>query len=401
MATISTNTYLDGGTARTAGEAWTINSGAIFTIRTDSRWHLNSPASYTGSISSITCNEGEVIFDGTDVRWLAISGGGGIAAIGDTISQGGVSGYFLGFWSSLTAQPSLTIGTTGFIKLREVTGGTYTAGVLTFSGGGAATASGTDITGWMEIVADASATMTFPRLGKHTIRGDWFYLENTNGSIGQTIQIPTNGGGANTFCPGIWVETSSGSTTYEYWASLNTSCGWAKISETKARLILEFPNKRNLLFYTIIDSNGKCSVTIPPLKEMNECEGNVLLEVIAESTHFESWRDKFKLETNKKVQVEMVMQEKDIIVENNKPRVEVIVEEIEDKINKSVLNEFNSYVSKRNINLEKIIKNKDSFFNLLHEYKKHNNVTKENIIVIVEELKKNARTNQIERMLNS
>lgn len=37
MATITTDTYLDGGTARTAGEAWTINSGAKFTIRTDTR----------------------------------------------------------------------------------------------------------------------------------------------------------------------------------------------------------------------------------------------------------------------------------------------------------------------------------------------------------------------------
>jgi hypothetical protein len=228
MATITTDTYLDGGTARTAGEGWTINSGAKFTVRTDNRWHLNSPASYTGSFGSISCNEGEVIFEGRNVRWLAITGGSGTPAIGDTVSQGGVSGYFLGYWSSLTAQPSLTIGATGFIKLREVTGGAFSAGALTFSGAGAATAAGADVTGWIEIVADAATTMTFPRLGKHTIRGDWFYLENTNGSIGQTIQIPTNGGGANTFCPGVWVETSPGSEVYEYYPSLATTCGWAR-----------------------------------------------------------------------------------------------------------------------------------------------------------------------------
>ena len=147
MATITVDTFLDGGTARTAGEAWTINSGAKFTIRTDTRWHLNSPASYTGSLANITCNEGEVIFDGRDVRWLAITGGSGTAAIGNTISQGAVSGYFLGFWSSLTAQPSLTIGSSGFIKFREVSGGNFSAGALTFSGGGAAVADRADVTG--------------------------------------------------------------------------------------------------------------------------------------------------------------------------------------------------------------------------------------------------------------
>jgi len=169
-----------------------------------------------------------VVFDGRNVRWLAINTGSGTAAIGDTISQGGVSGYFLGFWSSLTAQPSLTIGATGFIKLREVTGGNYAAGALTFSGGGAATATSADVTGWIEIVADASTSMTFPRLGKHTIRGDWFYLANTNGTLGQQIQLPTNGGGVNTFCPGVWVETAPSSNTYEYFPALTTSSGWAR-----------------------------------------------------------------------------------------------------------------------------------------------------------------------------
>ena len=73
MATITTDTYLDGGTARTAGETWACNGG-VLTIRTDSRWHANAPASMTGS---------------------------------------------------LTSAPSTTIGATGFIKLREVTGGLF------------------------------------------------------------------------------------------------------------------------------------------------------------------------------------------------------------------------------------------------------------------------------------
>ena len=53
MATITTPTYLDGGTARTAGEAWTINGGNLI-VRTDTRWHLNAPASMTGALGAVT-----------------------------------------------------------------------------------------------------------------------------------------------------------------------------------------------------------------------------------------------------------------------------------------------------------------------------------------------------------
>lgn len=221
MATITTDTFLDGGTARTAGEAWTCNGG-ILTVRTDSRWHANSPASMTGSLGAVTISAtlgGGYYIDATNVRWLAITGGSGTPAIGDTVSQGGVSGYFLGFWSSLTATPSATIGATGFIKLREVTGGAFSAGALTFSGAGAATAGGADVTGWIEVVHDQAIAITVPRLGKFQTRGDWFYLDDTTGSSNQLIQIPTNGS-ATAYVPGVWIETSSGSNTYEYYPSL-------------------------------------------------------------------------------------------------------------------------------------------------------------------------------------
>ena len=59
MATIAVNTVLDEGTARTAGETWTINSGAVLTIKTDTRVHAKAPTTTgTGSIGSITINEG-------------------------------------------------------------------------------------------------------------------------------------------------------------------------------------------------------------------------------------------------------------------------------------------------------------------------------------------------------
>jgi len=230
MATITTNTYLDGGVTRTAGEAWTINSGATFTVRTDNRWHANAPASMLGSFGSQAINEGKIVYDGSNVRWLSFqSGTGTVPGIGTSITQSGVtSSYLLGVYSSFTAAPTAVgaaMPTTGFIKFREVSG-SFVPGALTGIG---AEATDADVAGWIEIVADAASTITVPRLGEHEIRGDWFYLDDTNGLVGQVIQIPTNGGGSGTRAAGVWIETSPGSNEYEYWPSLNGATnGWAR-----------------------------------------------------------------------------------------------------------------------------------------------------------------------------
>lgn len=232
MATITTDTFLDGGTARTAGEAWTCNGGKL-TVRTDTRWHANAPASMTGSLGSISVSStlgGGVLFDARSVRWLAYnSGTGNVPAIGTTVSQGGVSGYLLGVWANLTSAPTAVgaaMPATGFIKFREVTGGPFAAGALT---GVSATATGPDTTGWIEVVMDQAAAITVNRKGSGSVtRGDWFYLDNTNGSVGQVLQTPTNGGGAATYAPGVWIENSPGSDTYSFWPGLNGATnGWS------------------------------------------------------------------------------------------------------------------------------------------------------------------------------
>lgn len=231
MATITTDTLLDDGTTRTVGEAWTINSGAKLVIKSDTRRHAGALTGMTASLGSITVNEGEVLFDGTNVRWLQYySGSGNAPAIGTSITQGGVvSSYFLGAYPSLTSAPTNTgaaIATNGYIKFREVTG-SFSQGSLT---GITATASSSDVTGWIEIVCDSAANITIPRLGKHTITGSWFYLDNTNGELGQVIQTPTNGGGAGTRSPGLWIESSSNSNVYEFWPALSGSTnGWSAL----------------------------------------------------------------------------------------------------------------------------------------------------------------------------
>lgn len=220
MATISTSTYLDGGTARTAGESWTIDSGAILTIRTDTRWHANAPASMTGSLGAISTSNGGLTIEGRNVRWLAYtSGSGNVPAIGTTVSQGGVSGYLLAVYSSLTSAPTAVgsaMPASGFIKFREVSGGNYSAGALSGIG---ATASGADVTGWIEVALEGNVNPSYAGQGL-LVRGSWFELGTTNGSAGQTFQVPTNGGGSGTSVAGVQIETSPGSGVYEWYPTL-------------------------------------------------------------------------------------------------------------------------------------------------------------------------------------
>lgn len=228
MAIISANTFFD-GSARTAGETWYINSGAVLTVRTDTRIHANASAGNTGTIGSTIINDGEILFDGRNVRWMPFdSGTGNVPSIGTTISQGGVSGYLLGVWENYTSSPK-TVGTamptSGYLKFREVSGGSFTSGSLTGIG---ASATSPDVLGWIEIVSDQGANhTTVTAFSKYTVRGGKFFLENTNGVVGQTIQFPTNGS-TTTYPHGFFVETEPSSEEYEFWPSVNGATGgWA------------------------------------------------------------------------------------------------------------------------------------------------------------------------------
>lgn len=227
MATITTDTFLDDGTARTAGEVWTCNGGRL-TIRTDSRWHANAPASMTGSLGAVTISAtlgGGYTIDGRNVRWLAYdAGSGSVPAIGTTITGGtsGASGYLLGVWASLTSAPTAVgaaMPATGFIKLREADAPFVDNDVLSGIG---ATANGVDVVGWIEVVHDQAIAITVPRLGDFTVRGDWFDLGTTSGAANQLVQVPTNGS-ATAYVPGVWIATTDTPTTdadWEFWPSI-------------------------------------------------------------------------------------------------------------------------------------------------------------------------------------
>lgn len=228
MATIVVDEFND-DSARTAGETLTIN-GATFTQRTDTRWHSRSPASYTGAYNDILPSStlgGNFVIDATKVRWMPFNGGSGNTPVGTIVTQGSVSGTFLAAYATLSAQPVSAMPASGFIKFREVNGGTFSAGALT---GITASATGPDVTGWLEVVMDVAAgtDINIGRLNEFRSSGDWFYLDDTNGQLGQEILVPTNGGGVGTSSPGIWVETGVGTSAYEYYPGLlNAANGWA------------------------------------------------------------------------------------------------------------------------------------------------------------------------------
>lgn len=179
----------------------TIN-GAVLTVRTDSRWHINKPTGMTGSIGSYNISAslgGGVVFDGRNVRWIPFtSASGNVPAIGATLTgvTSAQTGYILGVWTSLSAAPSTPGGATptdGFIKLREESGNFNASESIGDGAGWTATTNGADVTGWIEIVADQLETMTVPRLGSYVNRGDWFYLDDTDGSAGQRVEANYQG----------------------------------------------------------------------------------------------------------------------------------------------------------------------------------------------------------------
>lgn len=227
MATITTDEYLDSGTVRTANETWTMN-GAVLTIRTDTRYHIGSPAGMTGSLGSCSISNtlgGGILIDGRNIRELWFDSGAGVVpAIGTTITQGGASGYLLGVYSSIDSAP-MAVGaampTTGFMKFREVTG-SFVAGALT---GITANATGADKTSWLEVVVEQSRVFGIPRLGYFRVRGAWYEFNDlTTGIANQVLTMPNHGGGAgNPLWPAVWVETAPSSGVFESYPALRTT----------------------------------------------------------------------------------------------------------------------------------------------------------------------------------
>jgi hypothetical protein len=213
-----------GGSVNATLDTYAISNRSRLVVRTDSNACANHSVAF-GSLDTVTFSGtgGTLHFDPTYVRVIAYTGGSGNSpAFGATISQGGVSGVFLGAWTTNWQTecivPGAAIGAAGFIKIGGVTGGNFAAGALT---GITATCSGPDVQGWIEVRGDTVATITVPRIGAVTSTEAWFEIGTTNGTRGQIISCPTTATNASTF-PGVWIETGVGTNVYERYASVGT-----------------------------------------------------------------------------------------------------------------------------------------------------------------------------------
>lgn len=221
-----TLTYFDAQTSPSLVatlDTYVISNQSTFVIRTDTYACANHSVA-GGSLDTVTFSGtgGTLRFDPTYVRVVAYTGGGGTSpAFGTAVSQGGVSGVFLGVWANWQSDPIVpgaAIPATGFLKIGGVTGGSFTAGALT---GITANCSGADVQGWMEVRGADTATITVPRIGAMTSEEAWFEIGTTNGALGQIIPCPTTATAASIF-PGVWIETAAGSGTYLKYASVGT-----------------------------------------------------------------------------------------------------------------------------------------------------------------------------------
>jgi hypothetical protein len=182
---------------------------------------------------------GTLHIDPTYVRVIAYTGGSGNSpAFGTTISQGGVSGVFLGAWTNWQSEcivPGSAIGATGFIKIGGVTGGSFAAGALT---GITATCSGPDVQGWIEVRGADTGTITVPRIGAITSTEAWFELGTANGAANQVIPCPTTATVAGVF-PGVWIESAPGSGVYERYANAGSQVALATTRTTSEMKLIK------------------------------------------------------------------------------------------------------------------------------------------------------------------
>ena len=248
MATISTSQTFDSA-ARTAGEAFTIQSGAVFTIDSDTRDGKNAAATRAGSMGAFTMTAatgGEVLVDGTKVWLLAYDGRIGtpnVPALG-TIIRGvtsGAEGELMNCTSAINAVPTAAgaaMPATGFFKLKSKTGTFQDNETLEISGStDLCLANGIGRRGWIEVVMDDAAGFTIGRAQQFRVTGDWFESETVgSGAAHQQVQFP-NYGGANFFLPGVWVDEAANG-TWEFWPATITGTGtfWSAanmLAETK------------------------------------------------------------------------------------------------------------------------------------------------------------------------
>lgn len=172
----------------------------------------------------------------------------------------------------------------------------------------------------------------------------------------------------------------------------------AKISESKARLVLE-SDDMNFIFYGKIGSDGKCTIPVSKLKRYisEDTKGKAKLEVIAEDTFFQPWSDSFEVKTSKKVTVEVKGNNEDVLSDNTK---KVTISEVKNtKPTKPTPNklfviseEFFRLLSKNKITINNLRENKNRLNTIAQQivskYKLNESQKKQLINAVITKLSK-------------
>jgi plastocyanin len=236
---ITTTQNITALTGKAGGDTYSINGGTLI-IDSDTRYGPNTSVSTGpfGGIGGSATLGGNITITGGNVRLIPYSLGAGVVpASGTTISRNGVSAELLCVMANRTGGTVTAAGgvmpASGWIKVRNVTGGAFSDGLMT---GITATASGPDETGWIEVVGVETLALTINRLNICTMAGEWFSVGTTNGTRGQTMQLPAFD--AITEYPGVEIETAPGSGVYKFWANAGQKATSANLgTDSRSRMV--------------------------------------------------------------------------------------------------------------------------------------------------------------------
>ena len=148
----------------------------------------------------------------------------------------------------------------------------------------------------------------------------------------------------------------------------------ASLSKAFSRIILE-TDDINLSFDGKIDDSGKCIIPIKKLRGLldESIKGSMKLEVIAEDVYFQPWQSEFVVETAKRINVEVISQNKQTISES-KPKLTVTnvpkktTKKIITKKSRNPINEVVKILKKNGIDIYNISEHKNKLLPMLEKY---------------------------------
>ena len=159
----------------------------------------------------------------------------------------------------------------------------------------------------------------------------------------------------------------------------------ASLSKAFSRIILE-TNDINLSFDGKIDDSGRCIIPIKKLRGLldESIKGSMKLEVIAEDVYFQPWQSEFVVETAKRINVEVISQNKETITES-KPKLTVTnvpkkTKKIISKKSKNPIFEVVKILKKNGIDIYNISEHKTKLLPLLEKYGRKAGYKKGNFI---------------------